>query len=210
MVILHITDLHFGAPTKSAEASARTLALRSLASRFVQLEPEWRPTTICLGGDLAWSAERGEFAMCGEWLEALIQTLGLPKSAIVACPGNHDIQRDMIRLSRPQAAEIADDVLSLPIRPDLTAPFHNYESFCRDFGIAPLSIAGATSQVVGIRKYDNCTFVCLNTAWFCRDRDDRGQLWLGHPFLTAMSAAEQLASQGVTPTTRPPTPAIPR
>ena len=208
MVILHITDLHFGAPARTAEASARNLALGSLASHLVRLDPEWRPTTICLGGDLAWSAQRDQFAMCGEWLEALIQTLRLPKSAIVACPGNHDIQRDVIRLSRPNEDKAADDLLSLPMRPDLTAPFHNYETFCRDFGIPPLSIGGATSQMVGIRKYDDGIFVCLNTAWFCRDRDDRGQLWLGYPFLAGMSAAEQLASHGVTPTTLPPTIAL--
>jgi len=208
MVILHVTDLHFGVPTPPAEADARRLALGSLGSHLVRLEPEWRPTTICLGGDLAWSGERDQFELCGEWLNALIQTLGLPKAAIVACPGNHDIQRDMIRLSRPDGYETADDSLSLPMRPDLTAPFHNYESFCRDFGIPPLNIGQTTSQIAGIRKYDDCSFVCLNTAWYCRDRADRGQLWLGYPFLAAMSAAEQLASQGVNPTTAPPTIAV--
>ena len=166
---------------------------------MVRLEPEWRPTTICLGGDLAWSGERDQFESCGEWLNALIQTLELTKSAIVACPGNHDIQRDMIRLSRPDGYKAADDSLSLPMRADITAPFDNYESFCRNFGILPLSIGESTSQIVGIRKYDDCTFVCLNTAWFCRNRDDRGQLWLGYPFLAAMSAAEQLASRGSPP-----------
>ena len=208
MVILHVTDLHFGVPTAPAEADARKLALGSLGGQLARLEPEWRPTMICLGGDLAWSGERDEFALCGAWLNALLETLGLPKSAVVACPGNHDVRRDLIRLPRPDTDKAADDSLSLPMRPDVTAPFHNYESFCRDFGIPPLNIGDTTSQIVGIRKYDDCILVSLNTAWFCRDRDDRGQLWLGYPLLAAMSAAEQLASQGVTPTTVPPTIAL--
>ena len=208
MVILHVSDLHFGAPTPPAEADARELALGSLSSHLACLEPEWRPTTICLGGDLAWSGERDQFTLCAQWLDTLLATLGLSKSAIVACPGNHDIQRDMVRLSRPDGHKAADDSLSLPMRPDLTAPFRNYESFCRDFGIVPLTIGDATSHLVGIRKYDDCKFVVLNTASFCRDRNDRGQLWLGYLILAAMSAAEQLASRGVTSTTVPPTIAL--
>ena len=201
-------DPTFGVPTPPAEADARKLALGSLGVQLARLEPEWRPTIICLGGDLAWSGQRDEFALCGVWLNALLQTLRLPRSAVVACPGNHDARREMIRLPRPDTDKVADDSLSLPMRPDVTAPFHNYESFCRDFGIPPLNIGDTTSQIVGIRKYDDCILVSLNTAWFCRDQDDRGQLWLGYPLLAAMSAAEQLASQGVTPTTVPPTIAL--
>jgi 3',5'-cyclic AMP phosphodiesterase CpdA len=93
MVILHISDLHFGVPTPPAETVARQLALGSLGEHLAKIEAEWRPTAVLVGGDLAWSGSRDEFDLCGEWLDALLRRLEVPKSALAACAGNHDISR---------------------------------------------------------------------------------------------------------------------
>ena len=112
MVILHISDLHFGVPTPPAQTVARQLALGSLGERLAKIEAEWRPTAVLVGGDLAWSGSRDEFDLCGEWLDSLLRRLEVPKSALAACAGNHDISRQVIRMPRPATSAAADNGLS--------------------------------------------------------------------------------------------------
>ena len=56
------------------------------------------------------------------------------------------------------ASAAADHGLSVPFSAELLAPFENYASFCRDFGIPPLSVGAETSHIVGARKLDQNTY----------------------------------------------------
>ncbi len=208
MVILHISDLHFGMPAATAERAARSLALSSLAQQLANVEDKWRPTSVLVGGDLVWSGSREEFDLCGDWLESLLQALEVPKSALATCAGNHDVSRQEIRLARPATTKAADEALSAPLSQDLLAPFQNYLSFCSRLGVTPLRMGAETSHIVGTRALEQCNLLVLNTAWFCRDQEDRGRLWLGYPLLEAMSSANQLAKGNVHGTTALPTIAL--
>lgn len=71
--ILHISDLHFGAPF-----------LRDRAEAVLELERERRPDLVVVSGDLTQRAKRREYARVARYL-------GRFRAPVAATPGNHDV-----------------------------------------------------------------------------------------------------------------------
>jgi hypothetical protein len=49
VIVLHISDLHFGAEGRISALDKRKLALDALTSVLGGLDPEWCPNVVCLG-----------------------------------------------------------------------------------------------------------------------------------------------------------------
>jgi hypothetical protein len=86
LVILHVSDAHFGQPDERNETARITDALVT-ACHNQELVPD-----ICIfSGDLSYSGEDTQFISGARWLTKLLEPW--PNSALFLVPGNHDVVR---------------------------------------------------------------------------------------------------------------------
>jgi formylglycine-generating enzyme required for sulfatase activity len=141
---------------------------------------------------LTYKGNPAGYASLTEWLEIkLFPNTGLTAAKCVICPGNHDVAREdaVGLLGYTSDQEIADKAL----RPErlagrLAEPFEAFVKFASDLKIPPPFLQKKPNHLAGTLELDGLRFVCLNSAWFCRNSEkDSGRLWLGYPQLHAMN-----------------------
>jgi len=130
--ILHLSDVHFGCDRSESARALRQLALDGITSAILKLEPEWRPTIVCLSGDIANRGKSSEYEEAAKWLERLLRELSISPDHVVICAGNHDIDRDKVTYARPSDATEADKMLSYPLDAKYEVPFEGYTGFAKD------------------------------------------------------------------------------
>src|SRR6266852_3039063 len=112
--LLHLSDLHFGYDRDKTASSQRAGALGLLLKTLRGLERDWKPQVIIISGDLSWQGKRAGYTELSEWLTTkLFPITGLTAADCIACPGNHDLDRDAAfsLLKRTQDPDEADGVL---------------------------------------------------------------------------------------------------
>ncbi len=194
-VVLHLTDLHFGWDGSTSDRDARKLALGRIKDTILKLEVDWRPTIICISGDVGWRGIASDYEDAAVWLTDLLSTLKLTPNELIICPGNHDVDREHVIGMRPKNSIEADRVLALPLKTHVKAPFQAFTEFCRSFGIPSLHIGDIPSYLVGTRVIQEINFVAYNSSWFCLGDDDKGNLWIGLPQIRHMEAHGQIQEQ---------------
>ena len=158
------------------------------------LEAEWKPSVICITGDLVWRGAKSDYEEAKLWLDRLLDLCGLGYEKIVICPGNHEVDRKIAgKIPRPSTASEADAALSPPIATHYNSVFAEFSGFCQSCGIPPLKFGQYESSLVGERIVNGIRFVVLNSAWSSKDNFDKGKLWL------AYSQIEYLSSEGQYP-----------
>src|ERR1019366_5206157 len=150
-VVLHLSDVHFGCDRSESARALRQLALDGITSAILKLEPEWRPTIVCLSGDIAYRGKSSEYEEAAQWLEKLLKELSISPDHVVICAGNHDIDRDKVTYARPAVATEADQMLSYPLDAKYEVPFETYSGFSKNFGIGELQVGSNTSFLIGHR-----------------------------------------------------------
>ena len=192
--ILHLTDIHFGWEGDSPqELATRKVCLDGLLDELRKLESPWKPTVICLTGDIGWRGVEADYTAAKEWLDQVLDICGLNYDSLIVCAGNHDIVRSIAKkLPRPESAAEADEVLAAPLAAHFESPFAPFISFCQAAGIPALEFGSSKSYLVGERTVNAFRFVALNSAWFCKDDHDKGKLWMGYPHMTFMEAHGQM------------------
>lgn len=103
MLMLHISDIHFKSPEcldpfMDPDAPIRTHMMRDLADQVQKLG---EVGAILIGGDIAYKAAEDEYRNARDWIQQLAQISGCPKERIFVVPGNHDVDRGMIKASVP-------------------------------------------------------------------------------------------------------------
>lgn len=192
-VILHLTDLHFGSDRDINDRNLRAASQRTLLATLAEMPAGWKPTIICLSGDIGWHGTEADYGLAKSWLDELLACCELDYSRVLIAAGNHDIIRDVASYSpRPTNWSDADQALRLPIGRTYKEAFENYTQFCVQAGIPPMRFHGEDSWLVGERLVDDIRFVTINSSWFCRDGDDRGKLWMGLPQLRDLETQGQL------------------
>ena len=188
VVILHLTDLHFGWSSTPDDLARRRRCLDSLVKSLRTLgneQPEWKPTLVVISGDIGWKGVAADYQQAQQWLSQLLSEIGVTPDNVLACPGNHDINRLATRgIAVPPTAVEADDFLRPPLLPSYTGTFSAYTEFCQNTArYRPWTFNGETSWLVGSTELQGLKFMALNTAWYCRGELDQGQLWVGQPQL---------------------------
>jgi len=120
MLMLHISDIHFKAPDcldpwMDPDAPIRTRMMRDLAE---QRKKHGDVGAILIGGDVAYKAAPEEYQTALEWIQQLSQISGCPKERVFVVPGNHDVDRGMIKREVP--IQNVHNVIS-------STPMHNRE-----------------------------------------------------------------------------------
>ncbi|MEW6261637.1 MAG: tetratricopeptide repeat protein [Thermodesulfobacteriota bacterium] len=196
IVILHLSDLHFGWKGDGIRPSTLQSALDGLTRCLKRLEPDWNPTHLLITGDLGWSGNEIDYQEAGTWLNKFMADLTLEPEAVFLCPGNHDSIRPLARqYARPGTAAEADRVLSnQPIPDHFKKPFEKYADFCRDLGLPTYRLAGEENYLCGVRDHEGLRVACVNSAWFAQDDRDKEKLWIGLPLIKQMQVDGGLPS----------------
>jgi hypothetical protein len=202
-IILHLSDLHFGCDRSDSERAARALALDGINAAILKLQPVWKPTIVCISGDIGYKGLASDYEEAAEWLTKLLKDLGIPWDHVLICAGNHDIDRDAVTYDRPKDATESDQMLAVPLDSKYESPFQAYVAFAQAFGIQPLSLGAASSYLIGQRTLEGISFCSLNSAWFCRDKYDKEQLWIGRPYFDVLEHAGQVLHTAKLATSRP-------
>ncbi|WP_352603905.1 metallophosphoesterase [Mesorhizobium sp. M0047] len=97
--MLHISDIHFKAPDcldpwMDPDASIRTRMMRDLGEQVGKLG---EVGAILIGGDVAFKGASEEYDTARGWIQQLSQISGCPKERVFVVPGNHDVDRGMIK-----------------------------------------------------------------------------------------------------------------
>ena len=204
VVILHLTDLHFGwegnDPEKNqSQRDQRTNCLNSLLKKLKSLWEEagdWKPDLLAVTGDIGWAGAADDYKEARVWLNKVLDLANLEFGDMLVCPGNHDIARDAVkRVTVPQGAQEADAWLQVPVSDDDLKGFAAFTEFCADADIPRYDFGSVGSHLVGLRESHGLHFVALNTAWYCRGNHDKNKLWVGRNHLEHLRAQHGLKSR---------------
>jgi len=195
LIILHMSDLHFGWDGDENERANRYLALNGLLDLLANLKAEWKPNCISISGDIGWKGQDSDYRAAKEWITRLLKTLELAPDALFMCPGNHDMDRAVAkRNARPTTSDEADNVFGIPIPESYIKPFQAFIDFCKSLGVPEYKLGDFPCYLVGCRSFKGIHFVAYNSAWCSKDDDDKQKLWLGLPQLRYMESKGQLPS----------------
>jgi TIR domain/Calcineurin-like phosphoesterase len=193
VVILHLSDLHFGWEGDEKGRTDRKLALDGLFRLLGRLNRGWKPDCVCISGDIGWAGRRKDYEDAKSWVEQLLNQLELLPECLFMCPGNHDVNRNVAQgNARPNSPEEADRVLGIPIQEHYLKPFEAYTEFCKAMGTPPYELGPNESYLVGCRSFRGINFVAYNSAWSSKGNDDEGKLWLGLPQIGYMEKETRL------------------
>ena len=183
-VLLHLSDLHFGADETAAGITDRALCLDRLFESISALESDWRPTAVVVTGDIGWAGKKTDYEDATSWLQKVSAATGIPPKAFVFCPGNHDVDRALAtEITRPHDTREVKKIFANRVPPYLEQPFEQYVAFCESFGAEPLSFGSARSHLIGTTTAVGLRFVVVNTSWFSQDNQDKLKLWIGMPLI---------------------------
>lgn len=188
IVILHLSDLHFDGDEGDQRANERSRVFGLLLDKMKSLSDEWRPTVVCITGDIAYQNKQSGYSKAAEWVKKLLHELTIEKEGVFVCPGNHDVDRKQASfLVRPHEVEEADRVLRLPIANHFKSLFNRYEEFCKALTLFPYDFNDLQEYIVGSREYKNINFVCNNSCWCSMDNQEEHSLWLGQNFIKSLN-----------------------
>lgn len=147
--ILHVSDIHFHRDFYGWDPNVdqRAELVRDLAAQVATGGPV---DAVLVGGDIAFGGHPDEYATAENWLTTLLAACGgIGKDRVWTVPGNHDVNRDVIRASMPAqmfrqqlrelpSAAYVDEYMRKRITADPTAeaffePLRAYNDFARPY-----------------------------------------------------------------------------
>jgi 3',5'-cyclic AMP phosphodiesterase CpdA len=116
MLMLHISDIHFKSPDcldqwMDPDFAIRTRMMRDLTEQVQKLG---KVGAILIGGDVAFKAARDEYQTARTWIQQLSEIVGCPKERVFVVPGNHDVDRAIIKGS-VQIQNVQHVIASTPL-----------------------------------------------------------------------------------------------
>jgi len=183
LTLIHLSDLHFGHGAEASTRFEQDLVTSALLEDAVRsLERVGAPDWVLVTGDVAFSAQPGEYARAREWLSALAERLGLPAQRVLLVPGNHDVDRRKAveKLSgrrlhetlRAKPSEI-DHYIADPQELSLLWPkLSAFAEFAQGYGTPQLTPQSPFFQVEAESGLGQVIFVGLNTALLSFDGGD--------------------------------------
>lgn len=165
VVILHLSDLHFGPHCRFGGLGANgldTLA-RRLAGSVAQAREahDIEPVALVLAtGDIVEFANKKQYQDAGIFFTALAEALEISPARLLFVPGNHDISWAHCELAEvyQKIDRFDDDELERRIHHDKLAPYRDFQSAF--YKCAPAALTGATALSAGrahafVHAYDD-------------------------------------------------------
>ena len=142
MVILHLSDIHFGRDNpeykvKGVFQNKKQILQELLVS--IRDNPT-KPDHIIVTGDMAWYGRKNDFDEALLWFRELLNATKLSGSNLTFCPGNHDVNRAYGNYQTKVSHKDVDTIDRLYQYDQvhlMEAPLYNYEKFCEALGATP-------------------------------------------------------------------------
>lgn len=99
LIFLHLSDIHFSKRCGSTYDPDLDLRRELVTDAFRVKEQVKFCSGILVSGDIAFGGKPDEYKIAGGWLREVSKTLDCPEEAVWVVPGNHDIDRDVIKKS---------------------------------------------------------------------------------------------------------------
>ena len=194
--ILHLSDLHISKDNNPANSSIFNALLKQIEK---DINNGISPEIVVISGDIANRGTANEYSIVKEFLDRLLDMLGLLNENIFMVPGNHDVDRTKFRPSEPNPVYLNIDELNKELgndkyRLDLLKGLDDY------FGFVSQNYKHLTSKngtlipfvkFIGAKCGRKIGLVGLNSAWMCRKFPDERQIAIGeHQIMKAMDELE--------------------
>lgn len=183
---IHISDLHF----KDGDSYDRDVVLTSLLDEIShQQKNGFGANAVFVTGDIANSGSKNEYVEATKFFDKLLNLAKLEKKYLFIVPGNHDVNRKkavgLIRTidSEEQAIQYFE--------PNSPKPhfikFQEFKEWFDDYfsGIRTFSSNSTchSLEVIDFSDY-KVNVLLINSALFCSDDSDNGNLWIGRRCLS--------------------------
>jgi formylglycine-generating enzyme required for sulfatase activity/predicted MPP superfamily phosphohydrolase len=183
--ILHLSDIHFS----ERQAWDQDPVIKALAGSVKTLADDGlKPDIALITGDVANAGRADEYARAEDWLhQRLLPAAGLGKNQLLLVPGNHDVDRSLVKVnaralqnallanvSQDQVAEVLSDPNE---REPLLRRHSAWLKFASRFSVADGIVPwwGEHREIAGVRIH----FAGLCTSWMSWQNDEQGKLLVG-------------------------------
>jgi len=206
LAFVHLSDIHFG-QERNGQIVVNDDVKRCLIEDCRRVLLDRKPEEIgavIVTGDIAYSGKKHEYEAAGQWLDSLTSAIGCKRSAVRIVPGNHDINRDLMRestldmlaaIAHEGEAKLDKYLGSEGDRDQLFARFESYRLFAEAYDCSLDHTGGlAGNHVHVLAPGRSLRFVGMNSALICRGDDDKlGRLLLGkRQWVLPKAAGEEL------------------
>lgn len=186
MRILHLSDLHFNADNDEDDIELRKQYTYNFFDKLKTICQKEPIQYIFITGDIAYKAMEKEYDRAAKFISGLLQVCGLNAERLFLCPGNHDVNRSEIEdYSYPHEQREADCFLTLKKLKKHEKSFRNYNLLCKRLKCLPYQIGENENYLTGVKFCEDCTIVCVNTAWFSKN-DKMQKIWVGKNYPVAI------------------------
>ena len=135
IVILHLSDLHFGKNSRFADEDHKDLGARlgkAVGEKAKRRDFKKKPDLVIITGDVAQQALPSEYKNALEFFDGLVGQMGLDRQRFVFVPGNHDVSWH--KCIQVEAALAGEDYDSEELKPDMhLEKFVPFEKFKKEF-----------------------------------------------------------------------------
>jgi|GEM_PF-6619958 len=201
--VLHLSDIHFAEHDEYSNSRFESL-IGSLIDYFKDKNgrssladfDKWKPDLVFVTGDLTYSASDEQYRKVKKWLLLLLKTLELTADDLFVCPGNHDVNRPVLREILPQEFDAQRRYnlwkdMFFNLEKDKFAKFAdeyfgNYTRFCKNLKCNKFERMKhiPSNKVTGYKFHERTktNVLVFNSSWFCtgyKPTRDRGELYIG-------------------------------
>lgn len=179
MRILHLSDLHFNFEDEEDDIELRKQYIYSFFDKLKVICRKEPIQYIFITGDIGYKAKEEDYVQAEKFISSLLQVCGLEAERLFLCPGNHDVDRSVIEdYVYPQKQSEVDVYLTLNKLKKHEEGFQQYNALCKRLKCLPYQIGGSETYLTGVKFCENCTIVCVNTAWLSKN-DKMKKIWVG-------------------------------
>lgn len=194
MVVMHISDLHFGITDASnnRHIENRKKVLETFLENFSSLPENLMPDVLVITGDIGYSGVDSDYQEAKIFIEKLVKNSKnkLSTNDIIICAGNHDVfipadRRKELRPKKDDENLSGIDALTRRNIQSSTYKFDSFVKFLTEMNIQPFKNEAddeKSKYLYGYRYLKGINFIVLNSEWdfFGKgDRDAQGCLRLG-------------------------------
>lgn len=173
-----VSDIHYGKFSRTLEFSVPGEEIKddnrgavSLQDGLIKILKDMQVEYLCVAGDLTSVASPQEFHYCEEKLLYIANKVGISEEHIVCCLGNHDIDRNITKLSdnliseetEPEVAALIKESYNLIAANCATSNLKKLNKSMKKIGPVPYSMIYEEEQFI--------VFV-LNSGWLCTHDQD--------------------------------------
>lgn len=187
--VLHLSDFHYKSTASSSDNASRSLYIRKLKEKLIQICEKETVDYICFTGDVAHSGITEDYDGAKKVIAEIRDLCKVRPNHFLICPGNHDINLRDFFIKHPTNQEEAKKLLSLERIDLISHYFAAFSSFCKDLSCAEYIIDEKPSYLLGVKQFeeDGIAFVCINTAWFSMNDELKSEKpWIGYTFVNTI------------------------